>query len=580
MRIGELEKRTGVSTRTIRFYDDCGLIPNTRGQEGYRDFDDACVERLIRIRQLREIGVAIADIRLWCDGVVDLPSLIRKRQKELDDENLRATTVRRLCDAMLDGEMTPPEALPEAFDETIDEKTVDAYARLALGVDIGTTTISAQLLDLDSGCLLHTYCLEHQAAIHVEGFPGAYAQDSERLCSLAERLVQSVTGAYPGIVSIGVTGQMHGIVCLDEVGRFVSPLYTWQNELGHIHIDRLGMSAVAYIHKLTGQTVPTGYGLVTYLFLRESGYLPPKTHMIASIQDAIEARLCGCRRAVTHPSNAAAFGLYDDGERRFSGRAVRQLRIPEGMLPQVVDDYTIVGTYQSIPVAVAIGDNQAGVFGTLQDGSCYCINVGTSGQVSLLSGKHAPTAGELRPFIGDSYLLTGAILCGGRAYEALATLFCTAMEGMGLRPNKAQVYKYLNEQALTQVEDPLQICTSFLGSREDPSRRGSMQGLSLTSFTPAHLAQGIVYGIADELYDLYVRMGGDMRGATNPVVLGNAMRKNPALRKAVADRFGKQPRMPAYGEEAAYGAALYGALSAGIIRPGDIGRYIVYRDPS
>ncbi len=580
MRIGELEKKTGVSARTIRFYDDSGLVPSTRNKEGYREFDESAVERLLHIRRLREIGVAIADIRLWCDGVVDLASLIQKRKKELNDENVRFSQVRRTCDAMLYGELTRTEDVQDTFEEAFNEKN-DVYTRVSLGVDIGTTTVSAQLLDIDSGKLIHTYCIEHHAAIVLDGQPGAYAQNSHRLCSLVEQLLRSVTGAYPGIVSIGVTGQMHGIVCLDEAGNIISPLYTWQNEWGHCPIDSLGMSAVDYIQKITGRTVPTGYGLVTYMYLRESGLLLEQTCRIATIHDAVEAVLCGKTDVVTHPSNAASLGLYDDDKKSFSESALSGLQISAELLPQVVDDYSIVGHYRGIPVAVAIGDNQAGVFGTLYDGSYYCINVGTSGQISLLTGltgTKSHTAGELRPFIGDSYLLTGAVLCGGRAYEALAELFCAAVEGMGQKADKARVYRYLNEQALMETADPLQIRTSFLGTREDSSLRGRIEGVSLSNFTPAHLARGIVYGIVDELYDLFERMGGEARGAKNPVVLGNAMRKNPALRRAVADRFGKMPILPAYCEEAAYGAALYGALSAGIIRPSDISRYIVYQE--
>ena len=50
----------------------------------------------------------------------------------------------------------------------------------------------------------------------------------------ALRLLDQLLERYPQTASIGLTGQMHGIVYLDREGRCISPLYTWQDGRGNL----------------------------------------------------------------------------------------------------------------------------------------------------------------------------------------------------------------------------------------------------------------------------------------------------------------------------------------------------------
>lgn len=63
MRIGELARHAGVSTKTIRYYEQVGLIPEPdRTASGYRAYDDAGVERLAFIRDAQNSGLSLAEI--------------------------------------------------------------------------------------------------------------------------------------------------------------------------------------------------------------------------------------------------------------------------------------------------------------------------------------------------------------------------------------------------------------------------------------------------------------------------------------------------------------------------------------
>ncbi|MET7295706.1 MerR family transcriptional regulator [Streptomyces griseoloalbus] len=57
MRIGELALRTGITARMLRYYEEQGLITPQRGDNGYRDYDEALVERVEKIRCFLDAGV-------------------------------------------------------------------------------------------------------------------------------------------------------------------------------------------------------------------------------------------------------------------------------------------------------------------------------------------------------------------------------------------------------------------------------------------------------------------------------------------------------------------------------------------
>lgn len=64
MNIGDAAKRSGVPTKTIRYYDEIGLItPTARGANGYRDYDEPAVEFLRFVRHARGLGFSVEDCR-------------------------------------------------------------------------------------------------------------------------------------------------------------------------------------------------------------------------------------------------------------------------------------------------------------------------------------------------------------------------------------------------------------------------------------------------------------------------------------------------------------------------------------
>lgn len=92
MRIGELAARTGLTVKTLRFYEQAGLVPApARTPAGYRDYDETALPRLGFIRAAQAAGLTLAEVRQVilvressespCDHVV---ALLDRHAAELD----------------------------------------------------------------------------------------------------------------------------------------------------------------------------------------------------------------------------------------------------------------------------------------------------------------------------------------------------------------------------------------------------------------------------------------------------------------------------------------------------------------
>ncbi|MER7012490.1 MerR family transcriptional regulator [Saccharopolyspora sp. NPDC000359] len=63
MQIGELAERTGASRRSIRYYEQHGLLESNRTSKGWRVYDDRAVHRVLNVRELLGAGLTMDDIR-------------------------------------------------------------------------------------------------------------------------------------------------------------------------------------------------------------------------------------------------------------------------------------------------------------------------------------------------------------------------------------------------------------------------------------------------------------------------------------------------------------------------------------
>lgn len=427
-------------------------------------------------------------------------------------------------------------------------------SELLLGVDVGTTTLSLTLVDANSAASVYSMTLINDSAM-----PSAHRsgiQDAVRIADLTLDAVDSLLDAFPGVAAIGVTGQMHGIICLDHAGEAVSPLYTWQDQ-------RADSMLCDEIFQRTGRRIYPGYGHATLYALAKDGELHGSAQQYCTVMDYIVMHLTGRKFPIMHSTNAAALGLYDLRGGCFDEAALRTLALPLSP-PAVTGLSRVVGDHNGIPVSIAIGDNQAAFFGSVPDEvHSLLLNYGTGSQLSLVCDSPDMSGGEIRPYLDGKYLLSRSALCGGRAYAMLERFFAaySAQAGYGGEP-QYETLNALAEQAY-RAGQRLRVSTQFCGTRENPSLRGGIQNIGEDNFTPGALALGVLQGMVDELHD-----GFDASAHTQIrrlIASGNAVRKNPMLRTLLSDTFSMPLYLTREKEEAAHGAALFSGVCAGII---------------
>lgn len=98
LQIGEVAERTGVTQRTLRFYEEKGLLkPPTRMEGGFRLYSEEDVRRVERIRQLQSLlGFALAEIKEMVEAEEIKGQIHSGWSQEIDADEQRARILRAL----------------------------------------------------------------------------------------------------------------------------------------------------------------------------------------------------------------------------------------------------------------------------------------------------------------------------------------------------------------------------------------------------------------------------------------------------------------------------------------------------
>ncbi|MBE6800232.1 MAG: hypothetical protein E7529_03405 [Ruminococcaceae bacterium] len=437
-----------------------------------------------------------------------------------------------------------------------------------LGIDIGTTTVTALVLDTQKSEVSRACTLKNDSFI--EGRAFEKLQNPNLIIETVKSAVKTVTESLT-IDAIGITGQMHGLLYLDKDNTPCSPLMIWQDERGNEPYKN-GLSYAEYLTKETGLKAASGFGLTTHFYNLINGEIPENAVMLCTIHDYLASLLTGTK-PVTHSSDAASLGFYNLKENCFDENALSKVGIDKSFLPEVIKSTALAGKTvgdflpEGIPVAVAIGDNQGSFLGSVADAeNSVLVNVGTGSQVSFVTEKvEELSCGEIRPLTDDKYIFVGASLCGGRAYAILKAFFEKCAQMLG---GKAEnLYSIMDEKAesISDFSDLLTVNCQFCGTRENPKIRGSIENIGIENFTPENLILGTLKGVSKELFDMYESELTLLTAApTTLVCSGNGLRKSEIWRRIFTEDFNMEATLPKHSEEAAVGACVFASVASGI----------------
>jgi len=463
------------------------------------------------------------------------------------------------------------------------------------GIDVGTSKLAVVLVDSGTGEVVGSAdgAWDGYLRIPEAGIPGARRRelDPARMKEVFFATLRRALGSEPGacedlrLLSIGVTGQMHGVIGLDARLEPCTNAVTWQDERGEETLE----SGRTILNEMRDRGAPegiaSGYGIVTlfsWLLKKEA----PALSRICSIPDYFGMLLGGARRVQIEPGMAESLGAYDCAAGSWASGALRALGVKEAYFPDLAAASAAAGDARrcgelkipgsgAVPVTVSIGDNQASFIGSVRAFfKTLLVNIGTGSQVSFAVKDYAEARAlpevdgldvTVRPFVRGAYLVAGSALSGGVVYRTLKDFFMAAgRELFGVQQCEEIYEKMEKAGAGSRDGGGLSVYPLFAGRRGAPEARGRIEGIGLENFTPANLIYGVLLGECEILKEM-----------VNPAVSarierlvgsGNGIRKNTLLRGVLSCVFERELYMPLHEEEAAYGAALHGAVSAGFYR--------------
>jgi xylulokinase len=357
------------------------------------------------------------------------------------------------------------------------------------GVDLGTQSTKVVVCDADSGEVLRSGQAPHPDATEVE--PAVWL----------DAFVAAGGGKLDGVAAIGVAGQQHGMVCLDQRGDVVRPALLWNDirsagaaaEL----VAELGGPA-AWAHAVG--SVPLAAFTVTKLrwFARAEPKLADRTASVLLPHDWLTAVLRGDGTPTTDRGDASGTGYWSSvmGTYRLDLLELafgRQLAVP-----RVADPAEVVGeTPGGAVLAAGTGDNMGAALGLGLGPGDAVVSIGTSGTVFAVA-EHpvADPSGAVAGFADATgrYLPLVCTLNAARVLSAAADLLGVPLSTV-------------DELALSAAPGAggLTLLPYLDGERTPnlPAARGLLAGLTRANASPANLAraavEGLLCGLADGL---------------------------------------------------------------------------------
>ena len=272
-----------------------------------------------------------------------------------------------------------------------------------IGADLGTSALKLLLVD-ETGAIVKTVVREYDVYSPQPGWSQqnpldwweALLNGIEELCNQIDR--SCVTG-------IGVAGQMHGLVSLDENDQVIRPAILWND--GRTAKQTQYLNTVIGESKLAEHTANiafAGFTAPKLLWMKENEpELFGRIHKIMLPKDYINYLLTGVH--ATDFSDASGMLLLDVEHRCWSKPMLEICGITEEQLPRLFESFEVIGTLrpevaaqwgfgENVTVIAGAGDNAAAAMGmgTCRDGLCN-ISLGTSGTVFIATDtfKALPT---------------------------------------------------------------------------------------------------------------------------------------------------------------------------------------------
>ena len=437
-----------------------------------------------------------------------------------------------------------------------------------IGIDLGTSSIKLMLVE-EHGKIKNTVSKEYTISFPHPGWCEQYPWDWWKACFSALReLLNGIDKA--AVAGIGVAGQMHGLVCLDENDAVIRPAILWND--GRTMEETNWLNTIVGKQKLSTLTANIAFaGFTAPKLLWMKTHEPENFARIVKImlpKDYINYMLTGAHSC--DYSDASGMLLLDVEHKCWSEEMLKICGISESQMPALHESFDTIGTLkpetavslglsQSVRVVAGAGDNAAAAIGTgtVGDGMCN-ISLGTSGTIFISSEK----------FGVDPNNALHAFAHADGNYHLMGCMLSAASCNKWLCEDILRMADYADEQANITDErlgnNHVFFLPYLMGERSpinNTDARGTFVGLSLET-ARADLVQAVLEGVAFAMRDSFeVARSLGIRIDRSKLCGGGA--KSPLWRKIFANVLNIPLDIPQTEEGPGYGAAMLAMVGCG-----------------
>jgi len=419
----------------------------------------------------------------------------------------------------------------------------------ALGIDIGSSSIKGAVLDLSSLTVMTPVARPFPSPI--EGLPTGWVEiDPIAVVHAVDDVLSSLIEQAPDATWLGFSGQMAGLILLDDQARPLTNYVSWQDQRstetsgdGKSLLDRIRDTwKDAGLLADLGNELQAGSTTTLLAWHREANQLP--RHAIpANIADFVIAYRVG------HPIPMHAthvIGMLDLSHGGWHHQAFEQLGLRDFAFPELSQTESCVGEWKhsgkTLRVFGSYGDQQCALRGAGLQRDELSLNISTGSQVSRRTTSFQPGQYQSRKYFFGDTLDTVTHLPAGRSLNVLVDLLTELAHAQGIVLEHP--WDTINSLVDALEDTDLEIDLAFF---QGPlGNRGRIGNISTGNLSVGTLFLAAFRAMADNYLRIAERFS--PMDWTGVVLSGGLTQKVPRLRSLLKDRFAVPLRESA-GEE-------------------------------
>ena len=451
-----------------------------------------------------------------------------------------------------------------------------------IGIDLGTSATKTVLFD-ENGTVIASASREYPMYQPQNGWAEQKPEDwREAALETITRVVKESSVDKDEIKGIGISGQMHGLVMLDENNEVIRPSIIWCDQRTAKECEEITEKVgKERLIEITANPALTGFTASKILWVRNhepENYA--KCRHILLPKDYVRLILTG--EYATEVSDASGMQLLDVPNRCWSDEVLEKLDIDKRMLAKVYESPEVTGTIlpeiaavtglsEKTVVVGGAGDNAAAAVGTgvVKDGRAF-TTIGTSGVVFAHSKNVTiDPKGRVHTFccaVPGCWHVMGVTQGAGLSLQWFRNNFCQDYMEKA-KEEGCDAYDYINRdvESVSLGADRLIYLPYLMGERTphlDPDCRGVFFGLSAIH-TRKHMLRAVMEGVSysmKDCNDILKEMGVEV---DDMMACGGGGR-SAVWRQMLADMYGCTVKTVTAKEGPALGVAILAGVGAGI----------------